>query len=59
MTGLTIAIVATAVAAVCNWYFRIRPNDLGEMITKPLTTIGAIAIAALGRWAARRDDRRG
>ena len=47
MSGLTIAIVATAVAAVCNWYFRVRPNDLGEMITKPLTTIGAIAIAAL------------
>ena len=47
MTGLTIAVIATAIVAVCNWYFRIRPNDRGELITKPLTTIGAIAIAAL------------
>ena len=47
MSGLVIVSIATAIAAVCNWYFRVRPNDLGELITKPLTTIGAIAIAAL------------
>jgi hypothetical protein len=47
MSGLAIVSIATAIAAVCNWYFRVRPNDLGELITKPLTTVGAIAIAAL------------
>jgi uncharacterized membrane protein YhhN len=47
MSGLAIVSIATAIAAVCNWYFRVRPSDLGELITKPLTTIGAIAIAAL------------
>ena len=47
MSGFAIVSVATALVAVCNWYFRWRPNDLGELITKPLTTIGAIGIAAL------------
>jgi uncharacterized membrane protein YhhN len=47
MSGLAIVSIATAAAAVCNWYFRWKPSDLGELITKPLTTIGAVAIAAL------------
>ena len=38
---------ATAVAAVANWYARLRQQDRIELISKPLTTIGAIAIAAL------------
>ncbi len=47
MSAFVIVVIATVIAAVCNWYFRIRPNDRGELITKPLTTIGAIGIAAL------------
>jgi uncharacterized membrane protein YhhN len=41
------ALIATAVAAITNWYSRWRPNDRLELVSKPLTTIGAIAIAAL------------
>ncbi len=41
------ALIATAIAAVANWYSRWRQRDRIEMISKPLTTIGAIAIAAL------------
>ena len=47
MSALAIVSIATATAAVCNWYFRLRPSDRGELITKPLTTVGTIAIAAL------------
>jgi uncharacterized membrane protein YhhN len=42
-----IALIATAVAAIANWYSRVQRNDTIELISKPLTTIGAIAIAAL------------
>jgi uncharacterized membrane protein YhhN len=44
---VTIALIATAVAAIANWYSRVKRNDSIELISKPLTTIGAIAIAAL------------
>jgi uncharacterized membrane protein YhhN len=39
--------IATSVVAFANWHSRWKPNDRIELITKPLTTIGAIAIAAL------------
>jgi len=42
-----IALIATAIAAVANWYSRVIPNDRLELVSKPVTTIGAIAIAAL------------
>jgi uncharacterized membrane protein YhhN len=45
--ALTLACVATAIAAITNWYSRVTVNDRIELISKPLTTIGAIAIAAL------------
>ncbi|HVE19693.1 MAG TPA: lysoplasmalogenase [Ilumatobacteraceae bacterium] len=45
--ALTLACVATAIAAITNWYSRVTVNDRVELISKPLTTIGAIAIAAL------------
>jgi uncharacterized membrane protein YhhN len=38
--------IATGVVAIANWHSRWKPNDRLELITKPLTTIGAIAIAA-------------
>src|SRR4249920_2875033 len=41
------ACIATAVFALANWYSRYANNDRLELITKPLTTAGAIAIAAL------------
>jgi uncharacterized membrane protein YhhN len=44
---MPVAIVATIVAALANWYSRWKPNDRIEMVSKPLTTVGAIAIAAL------------
>ena len=44
---MPIAIVATIVAALANWYSRWKPNDRIELVSKPLTTVGAIAIAAL------------
>lgn len=47
MSAFIVVVIATCIAAVCNWYFRLRPNDRGELITKPLTTIGTIGIAAL------------
>jgi len=46
-TALALACVATAIAATANWYSRVKVNDRVELISKPLTTIGAIAIAAL------------
>jgi uncharacterized membrane protein YhhN len=47
---LTIALVCTAVAAVANWSTRVRPNQLLETISKPVTTVLVIwvAIAANG-----------
>ncbi len=44
---LTLVCIATAIAAITNWYSRVKLNDRVELISKPLTTIGAIAIAAL------------
>jgi uncharacterized membrane protein YhhN len=45
--ALTLVCIATALAAITNWYSRVTVNDRVELISKPLTTIGAIAIAAL------------
>ena len=45
--ALTLVCIATALAAATNWYSRVAVNDRVELISKPLTTIGAIAIAAL------------
>jgi uncharacterized membrane protein YhhN len=45
--ALTLVCIATAIAAITNWYSRVKLNDRVELISKPLTTIGAIAIAAL------------
>ena len=44
---LIIACIATAIAAITNWYSRWKLSGRVELISKPLTTIGAIAIAAL------------
>ena len=44
---LIIACIATALAALANWYSRWKLNAPVELISKPLTTLGAIAIAAL------------
>ncbi len=41
------ALIATAAAAVANWYSRWTHADRVELISKPLTTVGAIAVAAL------------
>ena len=41
------AFVATAIAALTNWYSRWRKLERLELVAKPLTTIGAIAIASL------------
>ncbi len=43
---MILALIATAVAAVANWYSRWRMNERLELVSKPLTTVGAIAIAA-------------
>ena len=45
--ALTLVCIATALAAATNWYSRVAVNDRVELISKPLTTIGAVAIAAL------------
>ena len=48
MTPLLIVVcIATALLAVANWYSRYTRNDRLELVTKPLTTVGAVAIAAL------------
>jgi uncharacterized membrane protein YhhN len=39
-------VIATAVVALVNWYSRVRLLDRVELVSKPLTTIGAVAIAA-------------
>jgi uncharacterized membrane protein YhhN len=44
---MIVACIATAIAALANWYSRVKHDDRVELISKPLTTIGAIAIAAL------------
>jgi alkenylglycerophosphocholine/alkenylglycerophosphoethanolamine hydrolase len=42
---LTLVCIATAIAAITNWYSRVKLNNRVELISKPLTTVGAIAIA--------------
>ena len=44
---MIIAFIATAIAALANWYSRVKQNDRVESISKPLATVGAIAIATL------------
>ena len=44
---MILACIATAIAAIANWYSRCKHLDRIELISKPLTTIGALAIAAL------------
>jgi uncharacterized membrane protein YhhN len=39
--------IATVAVAFANWYSRWKPNSRVELISKPLTTIGAIVIAVL------------
>jgi uncharacterized membrane protein YhhN len=43
---MIVACVATGILAVANWWSRVKQNDRVELVTKPLTTVGAIAIAA-------------
>jgi uncharacterized membrane protein YhhN len=43
---MIIACIATAIAAIANWYSRWKHVERLELITKPATTIGAIAVAA-------------
>jgi uncharacterized membrane protein YhhN len=40
-----IAFIATAIADVANWYSRWKHGDRVELVSKPLTTLGSIAIA--------------
>jgi uncharacterized membrane protein YhhN len=42
-----VALIATAAAAMTNWYSRWKKADRLELFSKPLTTVGAMAIAAL------------
>jgi uncharacterized membrane protein YhhN len=42
---MIVALIATAIAAIANWYSRWKHSDSLELISKPLTTLGAIAIA--------------
>lgn len=43
---MIVACILTGVVAVTNWWSRLRQNDRVELITKPLTTVGAMVIAA-------------
>ena len=43
---MIVAVVATSIMALANWWSRWKQNDRLELFTKPLTTVGAIAIAA-------------
>lgn len=43
---MIVASVATAVLALANWWSRWKQSDRVELVTKPLTTVGAIVIAA-------------
>jgi alkenylglycerophosphocholine hydrolase len=54
MSALTIALLCTLLAALANWWTRIKPNEMLETISKPLTTVLVIwvAIAADGPHAA-------
>jgi alkenylglycerophosphocholine/alkenylglycerophosphoethanolamine hydrolase len=45
VSGLTIALLCTAAAALANWWTRIRPNAALETVSKPLTTILVIWVA--------------
>lgn len=43
---MIVACIATAVFAAANWLSRWKGNARLELVSKPLTTVGAIAIAA-------------
>jgi uncharacterized membrane protein YhhN len=45
--ALIVVVIATAIVAVANWFSRWRRSDRLELLSKPLTTVGAIAVAAL------------
>jgi alkenylglycerophosphocholine/alkenylglycerophosphoethanolamine hydrolase len=45
VSGLASSLLVTFVAASANWYTRIKPNEILETISKPLTTILVIWIA--------------
>lgn len=47
---LALSLICTALAALANWYTRIRPHELAETISKPLTTVLVmwVAVAADG-----------
>ncbi|MEO6123132.1 MAG: lysoplasmalogenase [Ilumatobacteraceae bacterium] len=47
---LALSLICTAIAALTNWYTRIRPNQRLETVSKPLTTILVmwVAVAADG-----------
>jgi uncharacterized membrane protein YhhN len=42
---MIVAFIATAILAIANWYSRWKHSARVELISKPLTTLGAIAIA--------------
>jgi uncharacterized membrane protein YhhN len=44
------SLICTAIAASANWYTRVRPNQLLETVSKPLTTVLVmwVAVAADG-----------
>lgn len=48
MTGAHLVLAATVVLALIDWWSRVADRDGVEMWAKPLTTVGIIAIAALG-----------
>jgi uncharacterized membrane protein YhhN len=44
--AVIVAVIVTAVAALANWWSRVRHESRVELLSKPLATAGAIAIAA-------------
>jgi uncharacterized membrane protein YhhN len=42
---MTVAVVATVVVALANWWSRWRDDERLEQITKPAATVGAIVVA--------------
>jgi uncharacterized membrane protein YhhN len=44
---MIVALIATAIAAVANWLSRWKHSERVELVSKPLTTLGAISIAVL------------
>lgn len=43
---MIVACIVTGILAIANWWSRLKLNDRVELVTKPLTTVGAILIAA-------------